>query len=532
MHLGLFCTNVIAATEGYYTYSVSNNQATITTVNKEINGSISIPSSLGGYTVTKIGVGAFRNCSKLTSIYIPSTISVISGSAFDSCSRLTTITIPDSVTIIDDYAFKNCDALKSVTIGKGVTALGTFAFAHCNSLTSIFIPKNVTSIESYAFYSCDQLKSVIILGPISSISSYTFDFCIKLESITFPNSVKKIGIDAFGNCDSLTDVWYMGSLQDKNNITINSYNNKLKDATWHYNYNICGSGQNYDSACDTNCNYCGYSRTAPHSWNTKYSKKDGYHWIECRLCNIKQPNTYELHSYDNSLDIECICGSLRPLPPTVSDLAATAVTLLAITNGEYSIDGLNWQKSNMFTNLTPNYTYTFFQRYAKNGATEASNKSGGTTITTDKITPNAPDAPIMLYRTHNSITLVANSAYEYSLDGENWQTDNKFENLVSDTTYNFYQRYTQTDKQHTSAASLPLTISTLTKPLYGDSNDNKIVDAEDALLVLHSTVNKITFSIEQIQLSDVDGDGEITATDALLILHYSVDKIDKFPVEQ
>ena len=45
-------------------------------------------------------------------------------SAFSECSGLTSVTIPDSVTSIGDGAFSGCSGLTSVTIPDSVTSIG------------------------------------------------------------------------------------------------------------------------------------------------------------------------------------------------------------------------------------------------------------------------------------------------------------------------------------------------------------------------------------------------------------------------
>ena len=70
--LGAFSFTASALSGKYYTYNytytVNNNMATITDVNKSISGNINIPSTLGGYIVTSIGDSAFQNCTSLTGV--------------------------------------------------------------------------------------------------------------------------------------------------------------------------------------------------------------------------------------------------------------------------------------------------------------------------------------------------------------------------------------------------------------------------------------------------------------------------------
>lgn len=59
--------------------------------------------------------GAFYYCTYLTSIILPSSVTIIRDEAFYYCTRLTSITIPSSVTSIGDWAFSGCFGLTSVT---------------------------------------------------------------------------------------------------------------------------------------------------------------------------------------------------------------------------------------------------------------------------------------------------------------------------------------------------------------------------------------------------------------------------------
>lgn len=94
------------------------------------------------------------------------------GSSFSSYSNEYTgsVVIPRNVTYngknylvesIDADAFRGCSNLTSVEIPSSVTSIGQYAFYKCSSLTSIIIPYSVTYIGSGVFDLCENLKTVI-----------------------------------------------------------------------------------------------------------------------------------------------------------------------------------------------------------------------------------------------------------------------------------------------------------------------------------------------------------------------------------
>ena len=60
----------------------------------------------------------------LTTCDIHTDAKLIYAFAFEDCTLLTSVTIPDSVTIIGNSVFYKCDALESLIIGRGVTSIG------------------------------------------------------------------------------------------------------------------------------------------------------------------------------------------------------------------------------------------------------------------------------------------------------------------------------------------------------------------------------------------------------------------------
>ena len=79
---------------------------------------------------------------------------------FFDCSGLTSLTLPSSVTEIGEHAFLNCRGLTNFTIPSGVTKIGAGAFFCCYGLISLTIPSSVTAIGSQAFNACSELTSI------------------------------------------------------------------------------------------------------------------------------------------------------------------------------------------------------------------------------------------------------------------------------------------------------------------------------------------------------------------------------------
>ena len=237
---------VSAATEGPYTYIVSDNKATITGFDFSYSGTLSITNKLGGYPVAAIGDRAFYKRTSLISANIPDEVTSIGFAAFYGCSSLVSITIPGSVTNIGDHAFGGCSALTSIAVSEnnlyyasnngilfnktlsvliscprglsghvaipdGVTSIGDFAFFGCSVLTSITIPNSVTFIGDYAFGDCTALTSVIIPDNITYIGRAAFAGCPLLHTVVLGASLANIGNWAFYNCPSLTKVHGRGN---------------------------------------------------------------------------------------------------------------------------------------------------------------------------------------------------------------------------------------------------------------------------------------------------------------------------------
>ena len=145
--------------------------------NKQPNGLMYIGDVVYGYKglvrkelVIKKGTlgiagSAFRECSGLTSIVIPESVTNIEGYAFME-SGLTSITIPQNVTYIGDGVFKECNNLKTV-ISRAVkpSSLGTDVFYNVNmEECTLRIPR----VSMDAYKKAEQWKDFQFIEPLPS----------------------------------------------------------------------------------------------------------------------------------------------------------------------------------------------------------------------------------------------------------------------------------------------------------------------------------------------------------------------------
>ena len=185
--------------------------------------------------VTTIGNHAFVQCSNLTSVSLPNTLTAISVLAFGHCTGLSTLVIPSSVTSMAGMFIHNTPSLTDVYVswtGDAVPDMPADIHPHDASQKRLHIPcgqadayvakgwNNRFTLPGvisgtcgdnvqWTFESCNGTLSIFGTGAMSNYPGLNMPWKSHRASITsvvISDGVTSIGYNAFNGCSNLTSV--------------------------------------------------------------------------------------------------------------------------------------------------------------------------------------------------------------------------------------------------------------------------------------------------------------------------------------
>ena len=253
----------------YYNIISETNNVEVCNGATLYSGDINIPLTViyseQTYNVTRIGENAFNNCTGLTSISIPASVTSIGSYAFSGCNKEvfkkarfasaealcnitfenkeanplfvahhlylgsnenaeTTFTVPANISQIKAYTFVGCSDIKIFRLSVNVNKIGQDAFEGCH----------FTDVH---YHSLDQMKGIdyeignsnpmafadaVLVGGSAMPTTITFNANVKarafkgaksLQTITFESGITNIGDEAFLGCTSLQTVTIPSSIK-------------------------------------------------------------------------------------------------------------------------------------------------------------------------------------------------------------------------------------------------------------------------------------------------------------------------------
>ena len=273
------------------------------------------------YPVTTIGYRAFYNCTAITQLTIPATVSNIERDALDGCTALaafvldkdnssyhlsadsmvlisadstmlikiapaatyTEYEVPSTVTTIDREAFAYCSNITQITIGSQVEYINPVTFRNCSALTKFVVDENnqcyTTLSEGQMLVDtdittlvglCASIETLTIPNGITEIGEGACYGFSKLTSVTIPTTVKTIGARAFRDCSVLETVTFEGANDGTATVDSIGYSvfyqcKKLNNFTLpasvekigEYAFGGCSSLTNFGIADDSKLSYIG-----------------------------------------------------------------------------------------------------------------------------------------------------------------------------------------------------------------------------------------------------------------------------------
>lgn len=215
-----------------------------------------------GDAVTTIYENAFKNCSKLSYIYLPDSIQSLGNNCFEGCTELTRIHIPSAIQNYGDYfnksneqiyknniiilgndIFYKCSKLKEFGsyikkfisddnrcyVDYNNSELKFFAQGSLSDNVTYTIPENIVTIGRSAFRGSEKISKIIIgkkqvsgrnvtyINKLKNINNYAFEGCKKLSSILGLKNVTNISTGAFMDCVELGEVTLPDGLETISN---------------------------------------------------------------------------------------------------------------------------------------------------------------------------------------------------------------------------------------------------------------------------------------------------------------------------
>ena len=204
----------VSATYGDFEYTLEDDYTCTITGYNGSAANVTIPSTIYGYKVCKIGEGAFYDCSSLEKIIIPDSVNEICWSPMYGC-------------------FQKCNNLKEIYIGSGFeqSLFDMYTLSGCNSLEKIVFSEDNNYYCSIAGVPFDKSKTSICRYPAGKKDKeYTIPDTVRelsmadeffynenLKTIVIPKSVKSIGEYTFGTVDSfpITIKGYKGTAAEE-----------------------------------------------------------------------------------------------------------------------------------------------------------------------------------------------------------------------------------------------------------------------------------------------------------------------------
>ncbi len=198
--------------------------------NVQITGDLVIPSSHEGLPINEVEYYQFTDM-EITSLTIEEGIKRLCTGAFKDCKKLKSVKLPSTLEKIEGEVFNGCDALEEINLPEGLTEVGLHAFSDTaiktlklpstlkefgmSRVCAYELPENSENFKSVngailskdgktfvAYPSGKEEEVFVIPEGVEIISTSAFSGA-KLNEIIFPSTLKKVGESAFSEMPNI-----------------------------------------------------------------------------------------------------------------------------------------------------------------------------------------------------------------------------------------------------------------------------------------------------------------------------------------
>ena len=167
-------------------------------------GNTSIKKVTFGGNCTAVFSNMFENCSSLTEINIPETVTSIAANAFAG-TGIASLDLHGGIATISSSAFQNCKSLTTVKINEGTTFIDALAF-NGSPVSSLSLPASLTTIGKQAFNNCALTGDIVLPAAVARINDLAFSGNKTMATIALPASLANLGEGVFQGCTGLTAI--------------------------------------------------------------------------------------------------------------------------------------------------------------------------------------------------------------------------------------------------------------------------------------------------------------------------------------
>ena len=153
-------------------------------------GNTSIKKVTFGGNCTAVFSNMFENCSSLTEINIPETVTSIAANAFAG-TGIASLDLHGGIATISSSAFQNCKNLTTVKLNEGTTFVDALAF-NGSPVASLTLPESLTTIGKQAFQNTALTGDIVLPSKVARINDQAFAGNSAMATITLPAGTTQV----------------------------------------------------------------------------------------------------------------------------------------------------------------------------------------------------------------------------------------------------------------------------------------------------------------------------------------------------